>query len=165
MFDQLLAANARYRTAAHNPDLMGTAAEGLAVLTCIDCRIDPLAAMGLSVGDAKIHRNAGARVTPDALRSLILATNLLGVTRVCIVQHTECAMARNTEGALRAKVAAARGRSADHIDFLAMDDQLAALRRDAELVKACDLMPPDIVVGGFMFDVRTGELRLEFTLG
>ena len=66
----------------------GIAAKGLAVLTCIDSRIDPLAMLGLRAGDAKIIRNAGARVTDDALRSLILAVNLLGVTRVCVVQHT-----------------------------------------------------------------------------
>src|ERR1700682_2863212 len=81
MFDDLLAANRRYRTAFHDSSGAGTAAKGLAVLTCIDSRIDPLALLGLRAGDAKILRNAGTRVTSDALRSLILATNLLGVTR------------------------------------------------------------------------------------
>ena len=60
------------------------------MLTCIDSRIEPLAMLGLAPGDAKILRNAGARVTDDVLRSLVLAVNLLGVNRVCVVQHTGC---------------------------------------------------------------------------
>ena len=81
MFDDLLKANRHYRSKFHDPGVEGKAAKGLAVLTCIDSRIDPLAMLGLKAGDAKIMRNAGARVTDDTLRSLILASNLLGVTR------------------------------------------------------------------------------------
>src|ERR1700690_3451285 len=109
MFDDLLEANRRYRSEFHDPGGEGRAAKGLAVLTCIDSRIDPLAMLGLRAGDAKIIRNAGARVTDDALRSLVLAANLLGVTRVCVVQHTECAMVGSTEDEMRARVAAVRG--------------------------------------------------------
>src|ERR1700731_2320039 len=109
MFDDLLAANRRYRAAVHDPGVEGGAAKGLAVLTCIDSRIDPLAMLGLRAGDAKIIRNAGARVTGDALRSLVLAVNLLGVTRVCVVQHTNCAMVGSTEDEIRARIEAARG--------------------------------------------------------
>ena len=92
MFDDLLEANRRYQEKFHDPGVGGKAGKGLAVLTCIDTRIDPLAILGLRPGDAKIIRNAGARATPDALRSLILAANLLNVSRVCVVQHTNCAM-------------------------------------------------------------------------
>src|SRR5438445_687116 len=89
MFDDLLEANRRYRTAFHDSGVEGKAARGLAVLTCIDSRIDPLAMLGLRAGDAKIIRNAGARVTEDSLRSLVLAANLLGVRRVCVEQSSE----------------------------------------------------------------------------
>src|ERR1700675_3414652 len=109
MFDDLLEANRRYRTEFHDSGMAGIAAKGLAVLTCIDSRIDPLAMLGLRAGDAKIVRNAGARATRDALRSLVLAVNLLGVTRVCVVQHTDCAMVGTTEVDLRARIGAARG--------------------------------------------------------
>src|SRR5262245_23313291 len=81
-FDDLLAANDTYATTFKDPGLSGTAARGLAVVTCIDSRIDPLAALGLAPGDAKIVRNAGARVTDQALTTLVLASYLLGVTRV-----------------------------------------------------------------------------------
>jgi len=136
----------------------GIAAKGLAVLTCIDSRIDPLAMLGLRAGDAKIIRNAGARVTEDSLRSLVLAVNLLGVTRVCVVQHTNCAMVESTEAQIRARIEASRGVDASGWEFLATTDQLATMRHDIELIAACPLLPPDLEVGGFIFDVHSGEL-------
>jgi len=158
VFDDVLDANRRYRREFHDSGVAGIAARGLAVLTCIDSRIDPLALLGLRAGDAKIIRNAGARVTPDALRSLVLAVNLLGVTRVCVVQHTECAMVGTTDEELRARIGAQRGVDASGFDFLASTDQLATLRADIEVIRSCALLPPDLVVGGFVFDVRSGEL-------
>jgi carbonic anhydrase len=159
MFDDVLAANAWYRSGFRDSGLQGVAARGLAVLTCIDSRIDPLAMLGLGPGDAKIIRNAGARVTDDALRSLVLALNLLGVERVCVVQHTACAMAGTTDEQLRARIQEQRGVDASGWAFLPMLDQLAALHDDLELIEACPLLPSDLVVGGFLYDVHTGELQ------
>jgi carbonic anhydrase len=158
MFDDLLAANRHYRAEFHDSGVAGIAAKGLAVLTCIDSRIDPLAMLGLRAGDAKIIRNAGARVTDDALRSLVLAVNLLGVTRVCVVQHTECAMIGSTDDELRARISALRGVDASGWDFLAAKDQAATLRDDIRRIATCPLLPPDLDVGGFIFDVHSGEL-------
>jgi carbonic anhydrase len=158
MFDDLLAANQRYQTDFHDSEVRGKAAKGLAVLTCIDSRIAPLAMLGLKPGDAKIIRNAGARVTDDALRSLVLATNLLDVTRVCVVQHTDCAMVGSTDEELRARIGELRGADAAGWEFCAMTDQYATLRSDIELIRNCPLVPSDLVVGGFVFDVRSGEL-------
>ena len=158
MFDDLLEANRRYQEQFHDAGVAGKAAKGLAVVTCIDSRIDPLAMLGLRRGDAKIIRNAGARVTPDALRSLVLATNLLGVERVCVVQHTDCAMTSSTDDELRERIGTLRGTDASGWEFLAMSDQLAAVKEDMARIKACPLVPTDVVVGGFIFDVRTGEL-------
>jgi carbonic anhydrase len=158
MFDDLLEANRRYRSEFHGSGVAGSAAKGLAVLTCIDSRIDPLAMLGLRAGDAKIIRNAGARVTPDALRSLVLATNLLGVNRVCVVQHTDCAMVGRDEDELRARIGELRGVDASGWDFLTSKDQLATLQADIALIEACPLLPPDLEVGGFIFDVHSGEI-------
>jgi len=158
MFDDLLAANRRYRDEFHDTGLRGTAAKGLAVLTCIDSRIDPLALLGLRPGDAKIIRNAGARVTDDALRSLVLAANLLCVTRICVMQHTDCAMAGATEEEIRAKIREQRGVDVSGWDFLANTDQLATLRADVARIEACPLLPPGLEVGAFIFDVHTGGL-------
>jgi carbonic anhydrase len=158
MFDDLLDANRHYQTDFHNSGVLGKAAKGLAVLTCIDSRIDPLAMLGLRAGDAKIIRNAGARVTPDALRSLVLAANLLDVTRVCVVQHTDCAMVGSTEDEMRARISSLRGVDTSGWDFLTSTDQLATLHGDITLIESCPLMPPDIEVGAFIFDVHSGEL-------
>jgi len=162
MFDDLLEANKRYRSMFHDPGIEGKAAKGLAVLTCIDSRIDPLAMLGLKAGDAKIIRNAGARATDDALRSLILATNLLGVTRVCVVQHTDCAVIGATDEEIRARIRAIRGVDAGGWDFLATTDQRDTLRHDVERIEACQFLPPDLQVGGFVFDVHTGQLVKDF---
>ena len=158
MFDDLLEANHRYQAQFHDPGVSGKAGKGLAVLTCIDTRIDPLAILGLRPGDAKIIRNAGARATPDALRSLILASNLLNVSRVCVVQHTNCAMVGSTDEQLQARIGALRGVDASGWQFLASSDQLATLAADIEVIRDCPLLPPDLVVGGFIFDVHTGAL-------
>lgn len=158
MFDDLLEANRRYRREFHDSGVAGKAAKGLAVLTCIDSRIDPLAMLGLRAGDAKIVRNAGARVTDDALRSLVLAVNLLDVTRICVVQHTDCAMVGRTDEELRTRIAALRGVDASGWEFLASTDQVATLRTDIGSIRSCALLPSDIEVAGFIFDVHSGEL-------
>lgn len=158
MFEDLLAANVHYQRAFHDPGVSGGAARGLAVLTCIDSRIDPLAMLGLRAGDAKIVRNAGARVTDDALRSLVLATNLLGVERICIVHHTDCAMVGRTDDELRATIGDLRGHDATDVEFLATTDQPATLRADLQRLRSHPLIPPDVVVAGFVFDVHSGAL-------
>jgi carbonic anhydrase len=159
VFDDVLEANRRYQAQFHDPGIRGTAARGLAVLTCIDSRIDPLAMLGLRPGDAKIIRNAGARVTDDALRSLVLATNLLAVDRICVVQHTDCAMVGVTDDELRARIGGERGTDASGFHFHAMTDQLAALREDVARLTACPLLPPGVEIGAFIFDVQRGEVR------
>jgi carbonic anhydrase len=159
MFDDVLDANRRYQTEFHDSGVPGRAAKGLAVLTCIDSRIDPLAMLGLRPGDAKIIRNAGARVTDDALRSLVLAANLLGVTRICVVQHTDCAMTKTTDGELRGRLSAERGVDADGWVFYAIEDPPRVMRDDIERIRSCGLIPPGTVVGGFVYDVHSGALQ------
>lgn len=90
-FDELLAANARYAEDFGLGHLEARAAAGLAVITCFDSRIEPLQMLGLEPGDAKILRTAGAGVNDDVLRSLELATTALGVDRIAVIPHTECA--------------------------------------------------------------------------
>jgi carbonic anhydrase len=153
MFDDLLAANRRYASKFHDSGVAGSAAKGLAVLTCIDSRIDPLAMLGLIPGDAKIIRNAGARVTDDALRSLVLAVNLLGVSRICVVQHTDCAMSKSTDAEIRAQIDAD-----EDFEVLAMKDQVEALREDTARIRDSRYIPRNTEIGGFLFDVHTGEL-------
>lgn len=156
-FTDILTANAVY-AASHEELASGKARRGLAIVTCIDTRIDPLEAFGLIPGDAKVIRNAGARVTDDVIRTLIIATYLLGVNRIALIQHTDCGAANNDQQAIEAVVEAASGASAAAIDFLTIDDQVATLRADANIISENELLDDDIEVGKFMFDVRGGAL-------
>jgi carbonic anhydrase len=158
MFDDLLAANRRYAEGFRDPGVSGRAAKGLAVVTCIDSRIDPLGVLGLQVGDAKIIRNAGARVTDDALRSLVIAVNLLEVTRVALLHHTNCAMVGASDDEFRARISAASGADAAGWEFLPTTDQRAAARADIDRIRSCPLLPTSLEVGAFVFDVHTGEI-------
>jgi carbonic anhydrase len=158
VFDDVLEANVRYRAEFHDSGVTGRAAKGLAVLTCIDSRIDPLAVLGLKAGDAKIIRNAGARATDDAIRSLVLAANLLDVTRICVVQHSECAMAGATDEQVRQRIGDLRGVDPGDWTPHAFTDQIGTLRGDIEKIAAHPLLPPGTEIGGFLFDVRSGAL-------
>jgi carbonic anhydrase len=127
-------------------------------VTCIDSRIDPLAVFGLVPGDAKILRNAGARVTDDVLRTLALGAASLGVTRIAIVQHTDCKMASATDAEFVAAVADATGRPVPGFEPRAISDQPDVLRADVDRVLASPLVPDGVVVGGLLYDLRSGRL-------
>jgi len=157
-FADVMAGNAEYAAGFALASLPAYAAKGLAVVTCMDSRIDPLRLLGLQPGDAKILRNAGARVTKDVLRTLVLATYLLGVDRVMIMAHTNCRMASGTEDDVHAAIAARGGPDTRSISFLVTDDQLAAVRTDVQRVRSWPYLV-DVTVGGFMFDLVSGKLE------
>lgn len=158
-FDDILAANARYAEAFDRAGADGTAEAGLAVITCMDARIDPLPMLGLHPGDAKVIRNAGGRVTPRVLEALVLATHLLGVRRVMVIPHTKCAAARWSENELRHKITDASGKDAAWQSFLTINDQLRGLREDVEMARSYPLIAEGVEIGGFMYDVDTGKLE------
>ncbi|HEX5799951.1 MAG TPA: carbonic anhydrase [Gaiellaceae bacterium] len=157
VFADVLAANDAYRQGFGLAGLEARAARGLAVLTCMDSRIEPLAMLGLRPGDAKILRNAGARVTDDVLRTLVLATYLLGVERAMIVAHTKCRMAAGDEEDVHDAVRAAGGPDTRSLAFLVTSDQEATLRADVQRVRSWPYLV-DLHVGGFLYDVDTGRL-------
>jgi carbonic anhydrase len=159
-FDDVLEANADY--AAHFTDqgLPGAAARGLAVVTCMDSRISPLEMLGLSAGDAKILRNAGARVTDDVLRTLVLAVHLLGVERVLLVAHTDCRMTKVTDDDVHATIAAESGLDTRSLDFHTIVDQRGTLARDVQRIRSSPYLPGDLLVLGALYDVRTGRLEV-----
>lgn len=157
-FSDVVAANELYAERFMLEPLPARAAKGLGVLTCIDSRIDPLAVLGLQRGDAKILRNAGARVTEDVLRTLVLATYLLGVERVMVVPHTQCRMAGCSEGDVHSAISEADGPDTRSISFLTADDQIAALQTDVQRVRSWPYLI-NVTVGGFLFDLDTGRLQ------
>ena len=156
-FADVLAANAAYAQDFGLSGLEARAARGLAVLTCMDSRIEPLTMLGLRPGDAKILRNAGARVTDDVLRTLVLASYLLGVDRAMVVAHTKCRMAAGDEDDVHDAVAAAGGPDTRSLAFLVTADQEATLRADVQRVRSWPYLAR-LRVGGFLYDVDTGLL-------
>jgi carbonic anhydrase len=160
-FTDILEANRAYAADFRLAGLRPEAARGLAVVTCIDSRIEPLTLLGLVPGDAKILRNAGARITDDALRSLVLAVHLLGVERIAVIAHTRCKMTEASDDELRTEIGTLAGASADGWTFHAVQDQGATLRTDLAIIRDCPLVPASVELGGFVYDVDTGLLRLE----
>jgi carbonic anhydrase len=157
-FADLLAANATYAEQFHEGGFDGVAHAGVAVVTCMDSRIVPLAMLGLGLGDAKIFRNPGGRVTPQALEALVLGVHLLNVDRILVVPHTRCAMASATEDELRTRVSESAGVDVGDQSFSVVPDQLAALADDVERLRAHPLIPDRVKIGGFLYDVDTGRL-------
>jgi carbonic anhydrase len=160
VLDDFLAANDRYARQDHPTGLTGRAARRVAVLTCIDSRIEPLAMLGLSPGDAKILRNAGARVTDDMLRSLVLATNLLDAETILLIQHTDCRMTSATDDELRDLLGERHGVDASEWEFLTIADQRATLAADAQRIAACPLIDDAVVVVPMIYDVESGRLTV-----
>jgi carbonic anhydrase len=148
-FDDLFAANAEFA---------GTAARGLAVVTCMDSRIDPLGLLGLRPGDAKILRNAGARVTDDVLRTLVLAVYLLGVERVLVMPHTDCGMAKVTDADVH-ELTLKHGVDTRSLEFHTVPDQHKALEHDLTRIRTSPFLPAGMPVAGAIYDVRTGRLN------
>ncbi|MGZ8739831.1 MAG: beta-class carbonic anhydrase [Gaiellaceae bacterium] len=156
-FADVLGANEAYARGFQLAGLAPQAAKGLAVLTCIDSRIEPLRMLGLAPGDAKILRNAGARVTDDVLRTLVLASYLLGVDRAMVIAHTKCRMAGEGEDEVHAAVREAGGPDTRSLAFLVTSDQERTVREDVERVRSWPYLTR-LRVGGFVYDVDTGQL-------
>src|SRR5918997_4373434 len=123
---RLLAANQAYAAARANV-ADARPSRHLAVLTCMDARIDVFAVLGLHLGEAHVLRNAGGRVTDDVLRSLALSCHVLGVDTVVVMQHTRCGLAGVTDDELRARTGA-------DLAFFPIDDHAAALKEDVDLL-------------------------------
>jgi carbonic anhydrase len=157
-FDDLAAANQEFVEQFIPESLSGQAMRGLAIVTCMDSRIAPLAIVGMKPGDAKILRNAGARVTEDVLRTLVLATHLLGVTRVLVMPHTDCRMATGSEPEIHQAIFEASGVDTRSMEIRTVKDQRAALELDLIRLKTYPLLPKDLDVAGGFYDVKSGKL-------
>jgi carbonic anhydrase len=158
-FDDLLAANRTFAATMHEPNFTGMAEAGVLVVTCMDSRIEPLRMIGLDLGDAKILRNPGGRVTDQVLVGIVLGVDLLNVNRVLIVEHTRCAMGSSTESQMREKLTASTGQDSTWMTLGMITDQRAALAEDVRRVTSHPLIPDSVVVGGFIYDVDSGLLE------
>jgi carbonic anhydrase len=158
-FADLFDANSEFVKSFKSQELTGEARKGLAIITCMDSRIDPLRIVGMQPGDAKILRNAGARVTEDVLRTLVLATYLLNVNRVLVMPHTDCRMASGTEDEIHAAIKERSGVDTRGIEIRTVKDQVAALNADLVRIKSFPLLPGELAVTGAIYDVKSGKLN------
>lgn len=163
VFSDVLDANARFSGTFGTAGLAGLAARaarGIAVVTCMDSRLDPLRMTGMAPGDAKILRNAGGRVSEDVLRTLVLAVHLLGVNRIMVVSHTQCVMFSASEADLHERIRAAGGPDTRSQAFGGFLDQRATVANDALRIRTHPFIPAEVAVEGFVYDVETGRLGL-----
>ena len=159
----LLEANERYAAGFQEGGLPMPPARKLAIVACMDARLEPLAFLGLRLGDAHVIRNAGGRVTEDALRSLVISERLLGTDAIVVVHHTDCGMLTFTDDQLRERVRDELGHEAHEVatgmDFLPFADLQTSVRDDVATIVASPLIPQEIPVYGLIYDVNTGRLQ------
>lgn len=158
-FEDLLAANQKYAEARPPGHFDGIARAGVAMVTCMDSRIEPLKMIGLTLGDAKILRNPGGRVTDATLVALVLGVSLLNVDRILLVGHTRCAMASSSDEDLHDQLSEYSKTDTTWLSLGTIPDQEKTLRADIHRVISHPLIPAEIKVAGFLYDVDTGLLN------
>lgn len=130
----------------------------LAIVTCMDARLDPAKFLGLEEGDAHVIRNAGGLVTEDALRSLVISHWLLGTQEVVVLAHTDCGMLTFSNDDLRAKLEDEAGADASDVDFRPFPDLEESVRDSVRTIRESPLLPDDLEVSGWVYDVRNGRI-------
>jgi carbonic anhydrase len=160
--NDLIAGNQNYAATFTEGALPMPPARKLAAIICMDARLDPLPFLGLHLGDIHVIRNAGGRVTEDAIRSLAISERLLGTDEIVVVHHTDCGMLTFSNDDIRHKIQADLGdaayQAANAVDFLPFKDVAQSVRSDVATIKASPLIPDSIRVYGFVYDVHTGKL-------
>jgi carbonic anhydrase len=177
VLEEVLAANQRY--AADFGDKARLAmppARRFAILTCMDARLDPAKFAGLAEGDAHVIRNAGGRARDDAIRSLVISDKLLGTREWFVIHHTNCGMEFFTNEVMRALLASSLetatltdqgfqdvgngpgSRAGEFIEWLTIRDQEQSVRDDVERIREHPLVPENIAIYGYLYDVKTGRL-------
>jgi len=159
VFDDLMEHNKEYAKRFDLSHLQTPPIKKLVILTCMDSRMDLEQLLGLSVGDAHMIRNAGGIASDDAIRSLILSTQLLGTRAIGVIQHTQCGLMSITDEEFRCRLSSETGRDASHLRFHAfrdidqnITDQVLRIRQNA-------FLPKQVQVRGYAYDVTTGALR------
>lgn len=131
-----------------------------AIVACMDARLHPEKALGLAIGDSHVIRNAGGRVSDDALRSLAISQQLLGTNEIYIIHHTDCGMVTFKNEDIRGLLKERLGADASGIDFLPFPDIEQSVLDDIAIVKNSPLINPGVPIVGFVYDVATGKLKV-----
>jgi carbonic anhydrase len=156
--DPLLQNNEAYASSFDKGDLPMPPGKKVAVLACMDARLDPARALGLEEGDAHVIRNAGGVVTEDAIRSLTISQRLLGTTEIILIHHTDCGMLTFSDDEVKAKIAAETG-IRPSFALEAFDDVDQDVRQSIARIKASPFVPAKEAVRGFVYEVESGKLR------
>lgn len=156
--DEALAANEAYAAAFVPIERAAPPTRRVAVLACMDARLRPEDALGLSLGEAHVIRNAGGRVTEDVVRSLMLSSAVLGTREAVVIHHTDCGLLGATDAGIRDRVAELTGEDVGDVGFLVFDDAEGAVRDDVRAIDRDRRLAFDAVTG-FLYDVRSGRLR------
>lgn len=159
VLDELLDANQRFAGSFDKGDLPTPPARHVAVLTCMDARLDPAKFLGLEIGDAHVVRNAGGRASDDAIRSLVISSELLGTREYVVIHHTGCGMLSFTDDELRNRLTSERGVDASGVEFLPFSDLEQSVRDDVRTLTESALIRPDVTISGFIYDVGSGRLQ------
>lgn len=156
--DEVLKANVEFAQAYEAPQPTAVPRRRLAVVTCMDARIDVFGALGLGLGEAHVIRNAGAVVTRDVVRSLVVSQHKLGTREVLVMGHTDCGMEGLDEDAVAEELAATAG-ARPAFGLGGFDDVAEAVRRSVERIRATPFLPARDAIRGSVYDVTTGAVR------
>jgi carbonic anhydrase len=156
--DTLLAANEVYADSFSQGHLPMPPARRVAIVTCMDARLDPARFLGLEPGDAHVIRNAGGLVTEDAIRSLVISHWLLGTQEVAVIAHTDCGMLTFSNDDLRARLRSEADADASEVDFRPFVDLQESVRESLRAVRESPFLPDSLELSGWIYDVRDGRL-------
>lgn len=152
---EVTAANERYASGFAKGDLPMPPGKKLAVVTCMDARLDPARFLGLEEGDAHVIRNAGGVVNDETIRSLVISHRLLGTEEAVVIGHTDCGMLTFTNADVHGKL----GPESQSIDFQPFPDVAERVRQSVEAIRSHPLLADDFGATGFVYDVRSGRLE------
>ena len=177
ILEEVLSANAKYaENFGDKSNLPMPPGRRFAILTCMDARLDPAKFAGLSEGDAHVIRNAGGRASDDAIRSLVISYKLLGTREWFVIHHTDCGMSKFNDETIRGLLAqslrtatvdetgwhdAGKGPGStegDYVDWLTIRDQTQSVVADVRRIRTHPLVPGEIPIYGYVYDVKTGRL-------
>ncbi len=177
VLQEILAANQKYAADfGDKSKLAMPPARHFAILTCMDARLDPAKFAGLAEGDAHVIRNAGGRASDDAIRSLVISYKLLGTQEWFVIHHTNCGMEFFTNDVIRGLLAknlqtaaltdkgfqdigkGPGSRAGEFVEWLTIRDQAQSVRDDVKRIREHPLVPKNIAIHGYVFDVKSGRL-------
>ena len=153
--DEVVAANERYASAFANEGLPAAPRRKLAIVTCMDARLDPARFLGLEEGDAHVLRNAGGLVNDETIRSLVISHHRLGTEEAIVIGHTDCGMLTITNDDLHERL----GPDSEDIDFQPFHDVAESVRRSVEKIRSHPLLRDPFGATGFVYNVGTGRIE------